>query len=169
MRILYFGHHLSAIVTPDMFLFLTALSFCIYFKQRWRLISTSCQTNFIKIFLSEWSCMTFILFLYGKSSRVSCSMRHDILWRDNYVEECHRLIRRCVMSIHGLVAHISRGLCRHIYIKNGFYWRSCQYCTQKKNFIYDRIFTFLSSASRKATKTCLFKHFHGSFKQGCVT
>jgi len=113
--------------------------------------------------------MDFILFLYGKKrSIVTCSTRHEILRSDNYVEECHGLIRRCVMSVHGRVANISRGLCRHIYIKNGFYWRSRQYCTQKK-FIYDRNFTFLSSASRKATKTCLLKHFHGSFKQGRVT
>lgn len=114
--------------------------------------------------------MTFILFLYGKKRNiVTFSTRHEILRSDNYVEECYRLIRRCVVSIHGLVAHISGGLCRHIYIKNGFYWRSRQYRTHKKKFIYGRIFTFLSSASRKATKTCLFKHFHGSFKQGCVT
>jgi hypothetical protein len=35
--------------------------------------------------------------------------------------------------------------------------------------IYGRVFSFLSYASRKATKTYLFKHFHGSFKQGRST
>ena len=54
-------------------------------------------------------------------------------------------------------------------LKMGFTGVRVNIAHTKKKFIYDRIFTFLSSASRKATKTCLFKHFHGSFKQGRVT